>query len=152
MTTIEDNQGDLGLFNNLTHGEIFVENGEPKMEQGLGTAVFISLFSGPLNVFWGNQLSNDDDEHYGGEFEELAESLDANPQNALLMQEAIKNDLQWMINKGIATTIEVSSSIEGGDTVNFELTITKPDDDAEEFKFSTAWVRQFKNPSFVGIE
>ena len=149
---IDETQGDLGLFNNRTHGEIVSENGEPRMEQGLGTAVFISLFSGKTDTFWGNELSNDDDEHYGGEFEVLAESLDATVENALEMQEAILNDLQWMKNKGIATIIEVSSSIENGNKVIFDLRITRPDLDAETFRFSQSWTGQFLNPSFVGIE
>lgn len=150
---IDETQGDLGLFNNRTHGEIFSENGEPKMEQGLETSVFISLFSGPTNDFWGNQLSNDTDEHYGGEFEELAEALDATVQNALILQEAILNDLEWMKNKVIASNIEVSSSIENGDIINFAVIITRPDGTVEEpIKFSNNWDGQFNNPSSVGIE
>lgn len=149
---IKENEGDLALFNNRTNGEIFSKNGEPKMEQGLGTAVFISLFSGPTGAFWGNELSNDNDEHYGGEFEKLAESLDATVENALEMQEAILNDLQWMKNKAIAIKIEVTSSIESGDTVIFDLKITRPDEEAEGFRFSTSWTGQFLNPSHIGIE
>ena len=152
MSIIDETQGDLGLFNNRTHGEILSENGEPRMEQGLGTAVFISLFSGPTDGYWGNELSNDTDEHYGGEFEQLAESLGATVENALEMQEAILNDLQWMKNKGIAINIDVTSSIQNGDTVFFDLIIERPDVDAEAFRFSNNWTGQFLNPSFLGIE
>ena len=152
MSIIDETQGDLALINNRTHGEIFSENGEPRMEQGLGTAVFISLFSGPTDGFWGNELSNDPDEHYGGEFERLAESLDATVENALEMQEAIINDLQWMKNKGIAISIDVTSSIEDGDRILFDLTITRPEEDADNFRFSNNWTGQFANPSHIGIE
>lgn len=146
------NEGDLALFNNLTHGEIFVENGVPKMEQGLLTAVYISLFSGGVGKYWGNELSNDEAEHYGGEFEPLAEALDATVENALDLQEAILNDTRWMINEGIATNIEVSSSIENGEIINFDLIITRPDEKSESFKFSNSWQGQFANPSDVGIQ
>ena len=148
----DNTQGDLALFNNRTHGEIFSENGEPKMEQGLLTSVFISLFSGAPGQWWGNQLDNDDDAQYGGEFEPLAESLDATPQNALLLEEAMKNDLEWMKNKEIASNIDVSSSIENGDEIFFVLTITKPDETTQSIRFSQNWAGQFGNPSDVGIE
>lgn len=145
-------EGDLALFNNRTHGEIFVSNGEPKMDQGLLTAVFISLFSGPVNTFWGNELDNDSDKHYGGEFEPLAEGLDATPENALILQEAILNDLRWMKNKLLAISIEVSSSIEDGEIINFDVTITRPSGERVNFEFSNNWEGQFNNPSDVGIE
>lgn len=150
--TIDERQGDLALFNNRTHGEIFSQLGEPRLEQGLLTAVFISLFSGREGRYWGNQMNNDPNFHYGGEFESLAEALDANVQNALLMEEAILNDLEWMKNAGIAINIEVDSSIELGEIVNFDLRIERPGGQRETFSFSTNWEGQFENPSHVGIE
>ena len=148
----DETQGDLALFNNRTHGEIFAENGQPRMEKGLLTAVFISLFSGASGLWWANLLENDEDAQYGGEFEPLAEALDATAQNALLLEEAMKNDLEWMKNKLIASSIEVSSSIKNGDEIFFELTITKPNEEPEILRFSQNWAGQFGNPSDVGIE
>lgn len=149
---INENEGDLALFNNRTNGEIVSENGEPKMEQGLETTVYISLFSGPEGEFWGNELNINPNEHYGGEFEALAESLDVTVENVLEMQEAILNDLEWMKDEGIAVKINVTSSIENSENVFFEVTIEQPDDEAELIKFTNNWTGQFKNPSHIGIE
>ena len=150
---VDQSDGDLALFNDRAFGEIFVENGEPRMDQGLGTAVFISLFSGKGGRFWGNELSNDEDSHYGGEFEALAEGLDVSVANVLLMQEAILNDLEWMKSKSLAVNIEVASSIVNGEQVNFTLAITRPDEESPvQFNFSTNWNGQFDNPAHIGIE
>lgn len=147
-----ENEGDLALFNTITAGDILSENGEPRMEQGLGTAVLISLFSGQKDKFWGDKLSNDPSENYGGDFEVLADELDATVENALKLEEAILSDLQWMKDEEIADKIEVTSSIENGDNIFFVLVITRPSEESEEFKFSNNWTGQFLNPSNEGIE
>ena len=149
---IDETQGDVALFNNRTNGEIFIENGQPKMEQGLSTSVYISLFSGEEGKFWANELSNNPSEHYGGEFEKLAESLETSVENALLMQEAILSDLEWMKDEDIAVNIGVTSSIKLGERIIFELTIERPNEDALKFEFSKNWTGQFLSPSNIGIE
>jgi phage gp46-like protein len=144
---IEISEGDLALFNNLTHGEICVENGQPVMDQGLETAVFISLFSGAKNQFWGNNLNVDEDFNYGGEFEKLAEQLIPTVENAERLHQAILNDLKWMKTKGIAVNIEVNSFIEDEKTILFTVLIERPDNLVQEFKFSNNWSGQFLNPA-----
>lgn len=144
--------GDIGLFNKQTHGEFSVENGQPKMDQGLETAVFISLYSGKTDDFWGNELSVNPSFHYGGKYEPLAQELNATPENALRLIEAIKNDLNWMKDEGIASNIVVTAQIIGAKTINFKIVIFRPNEDSVIVEFDNNWTGQFKNPAHVGLE
>lgn len=150
---VDEFDGDIALFNNKTHGEMDINNGQARMDQGLETAVFISLYSGIAGEFWGDNLSVDPDFHYGGEYEALASNLNATPENVLTLIEAIKNDLNWMKTQGIAINIIVTAEIISAKDVDFNIAIFRPGQViAENVKFSNNWEGQFKNPAHVGLE
>ena len=145
--------GDIGLFNKQTHGEFDINDGQAKMDQGLETSTFISLYSGEKDIFWGNNLFINPNFHYGGEYEKLAENLDINPENVLSLIEAIKNDLNWMKNEGIASNIIVTAEIINAKDVNFTIAIFRPGEvSAVIVNFSNNWIGQFENPAHVGLE
>lgn len=145
--------GDIGLFNNKSHGEFSVTGGQPKMDQGLETSVFISLYSGAKNVYWANFLDVNPSFHYGGEFEQLSEELNITPENVLRLIEAVKNDLEWMKTEDIASNIVVTAEIIGSKDVNFEISIFRPGEVTPEIvNFDNNWIGQFENPAHVGLE
>lgn len=142
--------GDLALFNNLIAGDLFVEGGQPAMEPGLETAVFITLFSGKQSEFWANEyLENEPTTMYGGEFEPLAEGLQTTPQNALRLQQTMLRDLQWLKDEGIAKEIVVSVEIVSVNKIDFVVTIVRPDQTSQTFKFSNNWTGQELAPSHL---
>ncbi len=144
--------GDIALFSNLTHGEIQVKDGQTTMDQGLESSVFISLYSGKPREYWGNNLNIDPDFNLGGEYESLAEGLNATPANAQTLIQAILNDLNWMKSKGIATKISVDAEIIGAKTINFTISIQRPFNlDEENIRFSTNWEGQFNRPAHLGL-
>lgn len=136
--------GDLKLFNRLTHSDIVVEDGQAAMDPGLENSIYISLFSGDDNLYWFNQFYvNEPDNKIGGSFETLAQGVPLTMSNVLRLEKAILKDLQWMINLNIAKSVNVSSEIQGN-TYIFTITVTKPDKSVEQFQFSNNWDYQIK--------
>ncbi len=131
--------GDIRLCNNHISGEIEVQNGAPVTDDGLSTAVFISLFSGSKGEWWGNLLSSDIDYQYGGEFEKLAQGAVITTDSVKLMVGAILRDLEWMKRQGLVKEITVQPSISNINHVNFSLNIIRPDGGQENLKFSNNW-------------
>jgi len=145
--------GDIALFNNRTHGEMNIKDGQATMDQGLETMVFISLFSGAKGEFWGDNLNVDSAFHLGGEFEKLSETITSTPENVLSMIEAIKNDLKWMKTSGIAINIIVNAQIINSKQVDFSIEIFRPGEViAVNINFSNNWDGQFSNPASAGIK
>jgi len=149
---VDQFDGDLGLFDSHTHGELSVENGQPRMDIGLETSVFISLYSGDQKQYWANNLTVDEDDKIGGEYERLSENLDATRENAERLIQAILNDLNWMKNSGLAINIDVTAEIIGAKEIAFNITIFRPNDSVETFKFSNNWTGQFERPAHIGLE
>jgi phage gp46-like protein len=140
-------EGDLALFNNLIAGDINVENGQPTMEQGLETAIFISLYSGDKKSYWANEnLQQTPTYQMGGEYEKLSEGLALNPQSAQRLNEAIKRDIQWLIDENIVNEITTQSSIING-AYQVVITVLKNDNSTQQFKYSNNWVGQYLSPS-----
>ena len=53
-------------------------------------------------------------------------------------KEYIEEALQWMIDEGIATTIDVLTEAQGS-TLAFRVSITKPGNTTESYKFEQEW-------------
>ena len=103
--------GDLGLFNLPDGGEIACVNGQPILDGGFETPVFISLFSGRKEDWWANLIIEDDGEKIGGEFESLIEAIVLIPVKLPDIEQAIKNDLAWFINDKLAQSFVITLSI-----------------------------------------
>lgn len=138
--------GDLALFNNKIAGDILVEFGQPKIDDGLETAVFISLFSGKTRDYWGNELEESRPSYrYGGEFEALMVGLALTTSSALRLEEAAKRDLNWLIVENIASSISTESAI-ANNTYFITIKITEPNGNLQNLKYSINWTEQFNNP------
>ena len=103
--------GDLGLFNIPDGGEIGCVDGQPLLDGGFDTAIFISLFSGALEDWWANSLINEPAEKTGGRFEKMIEAIPLIPAKLPEIQQSIEIDLQWFIDVGIAKSVEVTLQI-----------------------------------------
>lgn len=129
--------------------QLNVENGDLQADQGLETAVIISLFTdrrvaaqdlpvGQLSQrgYWGDMFPEVPNDKWGSklwtlEREKITDAL-------LPKAEAYCNDaLAWLITDGIAKDISVSASLDTSKRLILGITITKPNGD--ENKFGYLW-------------
>lgn len=115
-------EGDVLLCQTVDGGEINVEGGLVEMSGGLPSAAYLSLFGGNEDdgggddvskTWWANLDEEDNDRQYRSETQNLLQSLPATSGNLLRIEDAVKRDLQWMIDVGAASTIEASASVPG---------------------------------------
>ena len=129
-------QGDVRLFQTNDNGDILVENGLVEMDGGLETAVYLSLFGGNFDdsgaqdspQWWGGI---DENMGYRSETQYLLHSLVAIPSNLLLLSDAVKRDLAWMITDNVVTSISVEVGMPAVKRVNIIILING--DDTVEF-------------------
>jgi phage gp46-like protein len=90
------------------------------MSEGLESAAFLSLFGGneqdpgdanSTEQWWGNIGENTTSRRYRSETQYLLRSLPAVPSNLRRVEQAAARDLQWMLDDGVAKSINVSASI-----------------------------------------
>lgn len=117
-------------------GEISLENGLVLMSEGLETAAYLSLFGGNQDdagdvasdrlQWWGNIDEVEPARTYRSETQHLLQSLPAVPRNLGRVEQAASRDLAWMLETGLATSIEVATSIPALNRIRLEVTIVTP--------------------------
>ncbi len=128
--------GDIMIYPTADGGDINIVAGQPDMDAGLWTAVYISLFSGK---WWGNAIA-DKPEQFSDSIESLMEN-DSN-QNRLDVQEAARTALRWMIDEGIATAVDAEATIPQLGYLGLTVTITEPAADPTVLKYKINWAGQ----------
>lgn len=121
---------DLMLIDNGDGGELVLEGGDVKGDGTLLTAVYISLFGGDnfSNVF--------ETYEQNGEFEEsLNQPITA--KNLKNVENKAKKSLDWLIQEGIANSVEVSAFGDIKEKINVNITIQEPS--GEVYPFSIVW-------------
>lgn len=114
-------------------GEIVLENGGPRMSDGLFNAVYLSLFGGneedsglegdkPLQ-WWGNWSERKPGRRYRSETQYLMRSLPAVPVNLRKLEDAVGRDLQWLVDEKIATAVSALATIPGLNRVSVSVNI-----------------------------
>jgi len=125
-------QGDVLLQQSLDGGEIQLENGQIKLTTGLETAVYLSLFS-PSDWFL-NDVAESNEEKLSSETEQIISTLPNVSKNYALLEQAINNDLAWLISSNLATDIRVGISSNQINRVNIVLEI-----DTITYSFNEGW-------------
>lgn len=113
-------------------------------DDGLETAVIISLFSDqrvaeselPPGVtsrkgWWGDEFLPNPGDQYGSKIWTFARDKSL-PQTAGSVQVRAKQALQWMLDDGVASTVEVAAEARG-DIIVFEIKIKQPDGTPSRF-------------------
>ena len=123
---------DVFLFQANNHGNITVENGVIEMSGGLDTAAYLSLFGGNEDCsgrdtcpfsWWGNFSENDKAKKYISETQFLLKSLPAITTNLRRIEDAASRDLEWFLNKKIASSVTVVVTIPKLNTIKINVTI-----------------------------
>lgn len=141
-------QGDVDLYQSVDGGDIDVTNGLIAMSGGLETAVYLSLWGGnedctgrpdcPLS-WWGNFSETDKAYKQISVTQYLLKTLPAIPANLRRIEDAITNDLQWLLDKKIASKIEAHNvSITGPNKIKIVIRILAEGLE-KEFEYIENW-------------
>ena len=117
---------DVLIFNTLDGGELKVQDSAIFLTGGFETAVYLSLFGGQLRdngseatdkfTWWGNRLDNNElNDVYISRTQFILEGEPFTLSNINNIREAMEQDLQWMIDERIMSSIDVDIFI---DSVN----------------------------------
>ena len=129
------------IYLKTTNGiaDMVIVNGLPQLTDGLDNSVYLSLF---MPAWWGNDIS-DDDQKYESEIPVIMAEQSLTNQARLDIIEAAKKALDWMVEKGIATSRDARAEIPEVGRLNLAVTITEPEqDDPSVFAYSLNWDAQ----------
>jgi len=132
---MSDYDGDVRLSHTADGGDIEFSFGQPVMDRGLWTAGYISLFTD--SGWWGNAVS-DEPEKIGCEIGSLSEGTLSN-QTRLDIAEEARSALEWMVEQGIAKSVEVEAEIVNPVTLAILVTVTEPDGNVQDLRYLTNW-------------
>lgn len=138
-------EGDVRLFQTTDDGDVSVVNGVTEMSGGLETATYLSLFGGNEQDdglgdkgWWGNLGEQDPAFQYKSETQFLLKSIPATSANLLKINAAAIRDLNWLLDKNIASSVDVSSSIPALNWVKIVVEIQAIGNESQ-FEFTENW-------------
>ena len=144
--------------NDLAVGDFNFLNGDLEREEGLETSVLISLYtdaraSADDNVDdpndlrgWAGDLLPSNDDNIGSKLWLLDRSK-ATQENANKAKQYVQQALNWMIEDGVASKIDVVTSIVGYEETKklvLNITIYKDSDKILGIKFNDIWTAQYE--------
>lgn len=139
--------------NDLKEGDVILGNGDLERDEGLESAVLISLYtdrraedSDPYDNkdkrgWWADQIAEIEGDLIGSRLY-LLERAKATQQNALLMKVYVFEALEWMIDDKVVAKIEVDTFMFGDSSnkrLGFIVKIYKSNGNVVEMKFDSLW-------------
>ena len=140
--------------------DIAIVNNDLLIDDGFDTAVYISLFTNMRDM----DSDNPDNRGYWGDALDLS-SIAVPPLGSLLwkysravvtsdvinsIKTACSDALRWMIDDGIAGSVNVTASETGNNSYVFGISITRPDNTGTSYQYKLNWNAQAGNISFGG--
>jgi phage gp46-like protein len=117
MSDLQTFEGDLLLEDTPDGGDIRIEDGLFVSDRSFHTSVYLSLFGGNKEdngkvrnrkTWWGNTLRGvSENQKLASRFQALIHGLPMTTKNILDAEEAVRLDLKWMVDDGIADEIIV---------------------------------------------
>ncbi len=123
---------DVLLYNTDDGGDINVRDGIVELSSGLVTAVYISIFGGNVeddgrsnneNQWWANFVEDEPSRHMRSRFQHFVHRLPPIPINLRRLEDAARQDLQWLIDDGVATEIRLTASIPQYNHVRLDISV-----------------------------
>jgi phage gp46-like protein len=130
--------GDVQIVHTADGGAITFRSGQPDMEQGLATAVYISLYT-DLG-WWGNAVA--------GDGEEVGSECEATERKPLVnrtrqdYEEAARQALAWMVSAGVAKSVTAEAVISGINRADLAVRIEEPDGTVATLRYRVNWQGQ----------
>lgn len=128
---------DVLLFQTPDGGEVTFENGQPLMDDGLETAVYLSLWGGneedsggdegKPHEFWGNKIESDPAKKLRSGTQFLLRSIPITSGNIVLIEDAVAQDLAWMVDTKLASFVGGTVSIPALNTIRIDVKIVVQD-------------------------
>jgi phage gp46-like protein len=138
-----------------TRNKVFglqVQNGDLAGDEGLETAVLISIFTDKRisddelptgetskRGWWGDVFPNVDQDQIGSRLW-LLERVKRTAETLRKSEDYIKEALNWLIEDGVAASIEVTSSYDENNQLVAALTVIKPG--GRQSRFQMLWDKQ----------
>lgn len=145
----EEFNGDVYIYDTVDGSEFVIKNGLVMPDEGLKTAVYLSLFGGNEDdteggknskTWWGNRLIGvRDDEKLVNHFLLFIRSVPITSKNIVLAEEEAMRDLQWMKDNGISDSIGVKIYMVEKNRIELKITIEKNGDSLESEVFNVQW-------------
>ncbi len=130
--------GDVAVRHSLDDGTVTIESGQPVMEQGLSTAVYLSLWTD--FGWWGNALASDP-EQIGSSCGAL-ENEPLTNRVRLDFEEAARQALAWMVTSGVARSVRVEAAILSPIVLGLTVVIEEPDGTTATSRYRVNWAGQ----------
>jgi len=131
--------GDVRLSLSADGGIIKIRGGQPEMDEGLETAVNISLFS--EGEYWGNAAAPEAEAVGSGFLASLRVPL--SNQARLDVIEAARASLAWLVSSGIATSVEPTATIPSVGRLDLAILIRQPEKAPATFRYTVNWQSQY---------
>jgi hypothetical protein len=145
MTALQDQRGDVQLFQDTNDGNIICEGGIVQMTGGFETAIYLSLEGGnrddsgteaDKNIqWWGNWAETDPARKYRSETAYLLRSTATTSANLRLIEAAALRDLAWMED---SVDLTVSAKIPKLNYVQIDIFYTALGK-REQFVYASNW-------------
>lgn len=144
----EQQEGDVLICQTPDGGEIFVRDGVTEMTPDFRSAAYLSLFGGNEqdngsdgnpNTWWGNILESDPALKMISRTQYLLRNIPATSGNLRRIEDAVRQDLQWFIDKKIANEIaDVEAIIPSANRVKISGSINAVGEETA-FEFTENW-------------
>lgn len=132
--------------------DIAVEGGDLATDEGLATAVAISLFTdrrasgddveaegdNDLRGWWGDSYSEEDGDQIGSRLWLLQREKQTR-ETRERAREYAKEALQWLIDDRVAESVEVSAEYDAPGMLLIQCEITRPGGDSVGFRYHYNW-------------
>lgn len=129
-------------------GEIDVVGGQVTMDDGLQTAVYLSLFGGNDEddgtqaterlQWWGNVSEQDPSRQYRSRTQAVLRGMPAIPANLKRVEDAAVRDLDWMM-VDVAETLVVTATMPGRNRVRVRVDVGLKGGARRAFVFDEPW-------------
>lgn len=140
-------QGDPAIKITNSGATMKFTGGQPNMDQGLENAAQISLFT--KKGYWGNALTDDENEKIGSEFEQIRTVIDIETINDYT--DAARLALQWFKDTGLASNIDITVLNPRLDIISTSILIHPPGSGSLTellfIKNGLNWLQQAANPA-----
>lgn len=139
--------GDVLLRQTDNGGEIRVTNGLVEMTGRLEVAAYLSLFGGNEDDdgrpdsrlgYWGNLIETDEAFKLVSRTQHLLRSIPVTTANIQRLRRVAIADLEWFVQTGVASSVEVAVAVTGVNRVAFTISI-RAEGEEHRFTFTENW-------------